>query len=61
MPIGRHRFNYTANHEFTTLVATWREQNVKITFAVLATLELIKDAILEGTETLGASETFTTA
>lgn len=56
MPIRRHRFNYTANDEFTTLIATWREQNVEITFTVLATLELIKDAILKGTETLGASK-----
>lgn len=61
MPIGRHCFDYTTNDEFTTLVATWCEQNVKVTFAVLATLELIKDAILKGTETLGASETFTIA
>jgi hypothetical protein len=58
MPAGRHCLDHSTNDEFATLVAAWREQNMKVTFAVFATLELIEDAILEISEALGASEQY---
>lgn len=54
MPIGCHSLDYASDDEFTTLVAARRKQNVKVTLTVFAALELVEDAILEGTEALGA-------
>lgn len=52
MPAGRHRFDHTTNHEITAFIAAWREQHLKVTFAILATLKLIEDAVLETAEAL---------
>lgn len=52
MPIGCHCFDDPTNNKFTTLVAARCEQNVKISFAILSSLEFVENAILEGTEAL---------
>jgi hypothetical protein len=54
MPAGRHRLDHPTNDKFSALVAARCKQNVKVTFAVLATLKLVENAILEIPEALGA-------
>lgn len=56
MPAGRHRFDHAADDEFAALVAARREQHVEVAFAVLAALELVEDAVLEGAEALRTTE-----
>lgn len=55
VPAGRHRLDDAPNDELAALVAARREQHVKVALAVLATLELVEDAVLEGAEALGAT------
>lgn len=55
MPAGGHRLNDSPDDELAALVAAGSEEDVEVTFAVLATLKLVKDAILEGPEALGTA------
>lgn len=55
MPAGRHRLDHPPNDKLATFVAAGRKEDVEVTFAVLATLKLIENAILERTKALGAS------
>lgn len=55
MPVGCHRFDDTADDEFTAFIATRRKQYVEVAFAIFTSFELVENAILEGTEALGAT------
>lgn len=54
MPVGCHCLNNAADDEFVTFVAARSEQNMEIVLAILASFELIEDAVLEGPEALSA-------
>lgn len=54
MPASLHRLNDTPNYNVATLVAERCIQDSKILLAVLASLELVEDSILERAEALGA-------
>lgn len=54
MPISRHSFDHASDNEFTAFITAWGEQHVKISLAVLSALEFVENAVLEGTEALGA-------
>lgn len=54
MPIRCHRLDDATDHELAALVAARSEKYVKIAFAILAPLELVENAILEGAEALSA-------
>lgn len=56
MPVGRHRLDDAPDDEIVALVAARREQDVKVLLAVLATLELVEDAVLELAEALCADK-----
>lgn len=56
MPAGLHRFDDTTDDDVATLVAEWRIKCAKITLTILATLELVEDAILKCSEALSAAE-----
>lgn len=55
MPIGCHRLDDTSDDEFAAFIAARRKQDVKVAFAIFSSLEFVEDAILEGTEALGAT------
>lgn len=54
MPAGRHRLDHAANDEVTAFIAARCEQHLEIALAIFASLELVKNAILEAAEALGA-------
>lgn len=56
MPAGLHRFDDTTDDDVAALVAEWRIKCAKITLTILATLELVEDAILKCSEALSAAE-----
>ena len=53
MPISCHCLNNTSNHKFSTFITTWCKQNMKISFAIFPSFELIKNSVLELTKALG--------
>jgi hypothetical protein len=54
MPTRSHCFDDASDDNFATFIAIGCKQNAKILFAILASFEFVKDAILKGTETLSA-------
>jgi len=57
MPGGLHSLDNSADDEFATFLAAWREQHMKVVLTVLAPLELVEHAVGERSETLGAHKT----
>lgn len=57
MPVGGHRLDDAPNHKVVALVAARRKQDVEVLLAVLATLELVENPILELPEALGTTAT----
>lgn len=56
MPISGHRLDNSTDHELAAFVAAGRKEDVEVPLAVLAALELVENAVWEGTEALGAPE-----
>lgn len=56
MPTRLHRLDDSADDDVAALVAEGSIKNSKILLAVLATLKLVEDSILERAETLSASK-----
>lgn len=54
MPARRHRLDDATDDKVAALAAAGRKQDVKVTFAVLATLKLVENAVVELAEALGA-------
>jgi hypothetical protein len=54
MPAGLHRLDHPTDDDLVALVAERRVQNSEILLAVLATLELVEDSVLERSEALRA-------
>lgn len=58
MPASVHCLDDTSNDNITTLITVGRKENTKILLAILATLKLIKDSVLEGPEALGTAKKY---
>jgi hypothetical protein len=56
MPAGLHGFDDTANDDVSTLVAERRVQDPEVLFAVLASLKLVENSILERAEALSTAK-----
>lgn len=54
MPTRLHRFDDATDDDFTAFIAKWRIQNSKVTLAVLATFEFVKNPVFERAEALRA-------
>lgn len=53
VPVSIHRLNHSSNDELATFAAAGRKENLEVSFAVLTSLEFIKNAISELLEALG--------
>lgn len=56
MPVRGHRLDHSTDDELAAFIAAGREQHLEVSFAVLATLELVEDSVRERAEALGASK-----
>lgn len=56
VPGGHHGLDDTSNDELAAFSAAWREENVKIVFAIFSAFEFVEDAVRKWTEALGTHE-----
>lgn len=56
MPVWIHGLYNSTDDESSTLIAAWREEDLKIVFAIFSSFEFIKDTIFKLLETLSTPE-----